>query len=53
MILEKATTEFVQAAGARFSYRRLGPADVTPLICLQHFSGTIRLLGPGGREPAG
>ena len=41
MTLETAPTEFVEAAGARFSYRRLGARDGTPLICLQHFSGTM------------
>jgi hypothetical protein len=39
MRLETTPTEFVEAAGTHFAYRRLGPRDETPLICLQHFSG--------------
>src|SRR5579862_8983478 len=41
MTLETAPTEFAEAAGTRFAHRRLGPSSGTPLICLQHFSGTI------------
>ena len=41
MTLETAPTEFVEAAGTRFAYRRLGPREGTPLVCLQHFSGTM------------
>jgi pimeloyl-ACP methyl ester carboxylesterase len=41
MMLETAPTEFVEVAGIRFAYRRLGPRDGIPLVCLQHFSGTI------------
>jgi len=41
MTLETAPTQFVEAAGTRFAYRRLGLRDGTPLICLQHFSGTM------------
>jgi hypothetical protein len=38
MALETAPTQFVEAAGTRFAYRRLGPRDGTPFFCLQHFS---------------
>ena len=41
MTLETAPTEIVEAAGTRFAYRRLGLRDGPPLICLQHFSGTM------------
>jgi pimeloyl-ACP methyl ester carboxylesterase len=41
MALETVPTEFVEAAGKRFAYRRLGSSQGTPLVCLQHFSGTI------------
>ena len=37
--LETAPTEFIEGAGIRFAYRRLGPRNGTPLIFLQHFSG--------------
>src|SRR5436190_23997782 len=41
MALETAPTEFVEAGGTRFAYRKLGTSQGVPLICLQHFSGTI------------
>lgn len=41
MSLETSPTEFVDAAGKRFAYRKLGPSEGMPLVCLQHFSGTI------------
>ena len=34
-------TTFVEAAGARFAHRRLGPEVGVPLILLQHFRGTM------------
>jgi pimeloyl-ACP methyl ester carboxylesterase len=46
MTLETTPTEFVEAAGTRFAYRRLGKRDGTPLICLQHFSGTMDTWDP-------
>ena len=46
MTLETAPTEFVEAAGTRFAYRRLGPRHGTPLVCLQHFSGTMDAWDP-------
>ncbi|VFR32362.1 Hydrolase, alpha/beta fold family functionally coupled to Phosphoribulokinase [plant metagenome] len=36
-----APNQFVEAGGARFAYRRLGPATGTPLLFLQHFTGTM------------
>jgi pimeloyl-ACP methyl ester carboxylesterase len=39
--LETAPNEFVEAAGVQFAYRRLGPKEGTPLIFLQHFTGTM------------
>jgi pimeloyl-ACP methyl ester carboxylesterase len=39
--LERAPTEFIDAAGIRFAYRRLGPRHGTPLLLLQHFTGTM------------
>ena len=41
MTLETTPTEFVEAGGTRFAYRRLGARRGMPLICLQHFSGTM------------
>ncbi|MBY3597864.1 alpha/beta fold hydrolase [Rhizobium bangladeshense] len=39
--LETAPTEYLETGGIRFAYRRLGPDTGTPLILLQHFTGTI------------
>src|ERR1700733_5757498 len=41
MSLEDAPTKFVEASGITFAYRRLGTPHGTPLICLQHFTGTM------------
>jgi pimeloyl-ACP methyl ester carboxylesterase len=46
MTLEDTPTQFVEAAGTRFSYRWLGPRVGIPLICLQHFSGTMDAWDP-------
>lgn len=39
--LESAPNEFVEAVGVKFAYRRLGPKEGTPLVFLQHFTGTM------------
>ncbi|QIO33130.1 alpha/beta fold hydrolase [Bradyrhizobium sp. 1(2017)] len=44
--LETAPTLYVEGNGIRFAYRSLGPADGTPLILLQHFSGNIDAWDP-------
>ena len=36
-----APTQFVDAAGATFAYRRVGPDSGTPLLFLQHFRGNM------------
>lgn len=41
MMLAHAPTQFAEAGGIRFSYRRLGAAQGVPLLCLQHFTGTM------------
>jgi pimeloyl-ACP methyl ester carboxylesterase len=46
MTLEAAPTEFVEAGGIRFAYRWLGAREGTPLVCLQHFSGTMDAWDP-------
>ena len=48
MPLETVPTQFVEAVGTRFAYRRLGPRDGTPLAC--SISGTDGRLGPRYRE---
>ncbi len=39
--LQTAPTQYLEADGIRFAYRRLGPDAGTPLILLQHFTGTM------------
>jgi pimeloyl-ACP methyl ester carboxylesterase len=39
--LETAPTEFIEASGIKFAYRRLGPREGIPMILLQHFTGTM------------
>jgi len=46
MTLANAPTKYLEAGGARIAYRQLGPADGTPLICLQHFTGTMDAWDP-------
>ena len=36
-----APTQFVEAAGTRFAYRRLGSGGAVPLVLLQHFRGNM------------
>ena len=44
--LEAAPTKYLEAGGIRFGYRRLGPDVGTPLILLQHFTGTMDAWDP-------
>lgn len=44
--LETAPTQYVQANGVKFSYRVLGPKSGTPLIMMQHFTGTMDYWDP-------
>lgn len=39
--LETTPTKHIEANGVKFSYRALGPKIGTPLIFLQHFTGTM------------
>ncbi len=36
-----APTQFVEAAGIRFAYRRFGKTGGVPLVLLQHFTGNM------------
>src|ERR1700688_335623 len=38
---ETAPTQFVEANGVRFAYRRFGNAGGVPLVFNQHFTGTM------------
>src|ERR1700681_5045186 len=36
-----APTEFIQTNLEKYAYRRLGKGNGLPLLCLQHFTGTL------------
>ena len=36
-----APTQYIDAEGVRYAYRSLGKQSGTPLVCLQHFTGTL------------
>jgi pimeloyl-ACP methyl ester carboxylesterase len=38
---QNASTEFVQADGIRYAYRRFGRPSTVPLVLLQHFRGNL------------
>jgi pimeloyl-ACP methyl ester carboxylesterase len=44
--LETAPTKYIEAGGIKFSYRALGKTSGTPLILLQHFTGTMDYWDP-------
>ena len=44
--LETAPTQYVEANGVKFSYRALGVKTGTPLVFLQHFTGTMDAWDP-------
>lgn len=46
MSLETARTEYLNVGDARFAFRRLGLTAGTPLVLLQHFTGTIDAWDP-------
>ncbi len=49
MSFETARTEYLNVGDARFAFRRLGPTGGTPLILLQHFTGTMDAWDPYSR----
>jgi pimeloyl-ACP methyl ester carboxylesterase len=36
-----APTQFIEAGGEKYAYRRFGSGSMPPLLCLQHFTGTL------------
>jgi hypothetical protein len=36
-----APTQFIAVKGERYAYRRFGAGPGLPLLCLQHFTGTL------------
>ncbi len=46
-----APTQFVDAGGERYAYRRVGGGTGLPLLCLQHFTGTLDNWDPAVTDP--
>jgi pimeloyl-ACP methyl ester carboxylesterase len=46
-----APTQFLQAGGERYAYRRFGSGSKLPLLCLQHFTGTLDNWDPAVADP--
>jgi pimeloyl-ACP methyl ester carboxylesterase len=46
-----APTQFVKAGGETYAYRRFGSGPNLPLICLQHFTGTLDNWDPAAIDP--
>jgi len=46
-----APTQFLQAGNETYAYRRFGGAAGRPLLCLQHFTGTLDNWDPAVTDP--
>ena len=46
-----APTQFLQADEQRYAYRRFGNGSRPPLLCLQHFTGTLDNWDPAVTDP--
>jgi pimeloyl-ACP methyl ester carboxylesterase len=46
-----AQTQFLQAANQTYAYRRFGSGPGRPLLCLQHFTGTLDNWDPAVTDP--
>ncbi|MGC1304853.1 MAG: alpha/beta hydrolase [Caulobacteraceae bacterium] len=46
-----APTLFLEAGGERYAYRRFGSGAGLPLLCLQHFTGTLDNWDPAVTDP--
>lgn len=46
-----APTEFIDAGSAQYAYRRFGSGSKLPLLCLQHFTGTLDNWDPAVTGP--
>jgi pimeloyl-ACP methyl ester carboxylesterase len=46
-----APTQFLQAGSERYAYRRFGRGVGDPLLCLQHFTGTLDNWDPAVTDP--
>jgi pimeloyl-ACP methyl ester carboxylesterase len=48
-----APTQFISIKGERYAYRRFGEGPGLPLLCLQHFTGTLDNWDPAVTDPIG
>src|SRR5271168_2983893 len=46
-----APTQFLQAGKEKYAYRRFGSGSKPPLLCLQHFTGTLDNWDPEVTDP--
>jgi pimeloyl-ACP methyl ester carboxylesterase len=46
-----APTKFVQSGSEQYAYRRFGSGSKLPLLCLQHFTGTLDNWDPAVTDP--
>ena len=46
-----AATQFLQSGSERYAYRRFGRGSGHPLLCLQHFTGTLDNWDPAVTDP--
>ena len=46
-----APTQILQATGHSYAYRRFGKGSGLPLLCLQHFTGTLDNWDPAVSDP--
>lgn len=46
-----APTQFVEVNGQKYAYRRFGQGAALPLLCLQHFTGTLDNWDPAVTDP--
>lgn len=46
-----APTQFLQARSGKYAYRRFGSGSKLPLLCLQHFTGTLDNWDPAVTDP--
>jgi pimeloyl-ACP methyl ester carboxylesterase len=46
-----APTQFLEAGGETYAYRRFGSGPNLPLLCLQHFTGTLDNWDPAVTDP--
>src|SRR5271155_519920 len=46
-----APTQFIETKLEKYAYRRFGKGDGLPLLCLQHFTGTLDNWDPAVTDP--